>query len=75
MFLYKIELVQGGEVLVGNVCNEGSKNYDNIKKDIHIMIVGPNKRTSCLDRGFGVCNECGLSKYEKRDTDKKEGLL
>ena len=45
MGIYKIELVEGEEVLVCNVCNEGSENYDNMKKsleDIYIMIVGPN---------------------------------
>ena len=39
MFLYKIELVKGGEVLVCNVCEEGSGNYENIKKVLKIFIL------------------------------------
>ena len=67
MGLYKIELVEGGVVLVCNLCNEGFEMDDNIQKhleDIHNKFVGPNKWTSCLDRWCAVCNECGLSKYE-----------
>ena len=65
--LYEIELTDGGVVLVCNLCNEGFEMNDNIEKhfeDIHNKILGPNKWTSCLDRGCGICNECGLSKYD-----------
>ena len=67
MGLYQIKLVKGGVVLVCNLCNEGFEMDNNIEKYleyIHKYIVGPNKWTSCLDRWCGVCNECGLSKYE-----------
>ena len=65
--LYEIELVDGGVVVVCNLCQEGFDMEDNIEKhmkDIHNKILGPNKWTSCLDRGCGICNECGIDKYQ-----------
>ena len=65
--LYEIEFIDGGGVLVCNLCNGGFEMNDNIKKqfeDIHNKILGPKKWTWYLDRGCGICNECGLSKWE-----------
>ena len=53
--LYQIDLVDGGVVVVCNLFNEGSEMEDNIEKhfeDIHNKILGPNKWTLCLDRGW-----------------------
>ena len=65
--LYEIELVNGVVVLVCNLCQEGFDMNDDIEshlKNIHNKKFGPNQWTSCLDRECGICNECGLKKYE-----------
>ena len=65
--LYEIEMVDGKVVIVCNHCEEGFDPEDDIEKhlkDVHNKIVGPNKWTSCLDRGCGLCNECSLDAYE-----------
>ena len=65
--LYEIEMIDGGILCVCNFCDEGFEVEDNIEKhmkDIHNKVMSPNKWTSCLDRGCGMCNECSLDKYD-----------